>query len=220
LTLSRGNNIWRWLVRALFGRPVMTPDDVPVVQMAVAVLALVGLLYLTMAVMRRWYWRAYAALALLLCAWSLEWFLVWDLREVQIYAIPAGAYLLFIGYWEWRQERKQLARWIDRAALLLLLGSVFYQSLAEVRGWPYTLLMVGEGLLLIWYGSARRQMRFLYVGVVGMVVAVVGQLIQEVWIALVVSGIIIMVLLVFLERKLEAAKRVFQDWQERLEGWE
>jgi hypothetical protein len=194
--------------------------------MAVAVLALVGLLYLTMAVMRRWYWRAYAALALLLCAWSLEWFLVWDLREVQVYAIPAGIYLLNTGYWEWRQERKQLARWIDRAALLLLLGSVFYQSLAEVRGWPYTLLMVGEGLLLIWYGSARRQTRFLYVGVVGVVVAVVGQLIQEVFLidnaflALGIPGIVIMALIVLIERNLEAVKKVSQDWQERLEEWE
>jgi hypothetical protein len=223
--LAIGIDIWRWLARALLGRPLMTAKDVPVVQMAVAVLALVGLLYLAMALVRRWYWRGYGAVALLLCAWSLEWFLVWDLRQVQWYAIPAGLYLLSVGYLEWRQGRKQLARWIDRAALLLLLGSVFYQSLAEEYGWPYAMLMVGESLLIIWWGSARRQQRFLYVGVVGVVVAVVGQLIRQIfsinaWIAFGVPGLVIMMLIILIERNLEAVKRMSQEWQERLEEWE
>ena len=156
LMLVEGAKIWRWLFRSLFlGRPEMTAADIAVVQMAVAVLALVGLLYLAAALVRGWYWRGYGAVALLLCGWGLEWFLVWDLREVQWYAVPAGLYLLSVGYLEWRQGRKTLARWIDRAALLLLLGSSFYQSLAEPRGWPYALLMGAESLLLVWWGSAR-----------------------------------------------------------------
>jgi hypothetical protein len=225
IMLARGMDIWRWLARALLGRPLIAAEDVPVVQMAVAVLALVGLLYLAMALVRRWHWRGYGAVALLLCAWSLEWFLVWDLREVQWYAIPAGLYLLGVGYLEWRQGRKELARWIDRAALLLLLGSAFYQSLAERFGWPYALLMLGESLLLIWWGSARRQLRFLYTGVVGAVVAVVGQLIRQIfsinaWIAFGIPGLVIMVLFILIERNLETVKRLSQELQERLEEWE
>ena len=46
-------------------------------------LAFVGLLYLAAALVRHWYWRGYGAVALLLCGWGLEWFLVWDLRQVQ-----------------------------------------------------------------------------------------------------------------------------------------
>jgi len=222
----RSLTIVDWLVRSLFGRPVMGPEDAPVVQMAAAVLALTGLLYLAAALVRRWYWRGYGAVALLLCAWSLEWFLVWDLRQVQWYAVPAGLYLLGVGYLEWRQDRRKLALWIDRAGLLLLLGSSFYQSLAETHGWPYALLMGAEGLFLIWWGSARRQVRFLYTGVVGVVTTVVGQLMRQLftvtnaWIAFGVPGLVIMILVIFIERRLEAVKRVSQEWRERLEDWE
>lgn len=223
--MTTGVDIWHWLARAILGRPLMAPEDVPVVQMGVAVLAFVGLLYLAAALVRRWYWRGYGAVALLLCAWSLEWFLVRGLREVQWYAIPAGLYMLVVGYLESRQGRKQLACWIDRAALLLLLGSSFYQSLAEGYGWPYALLMGAESLFLIWWGSARRQKRFLYFGLVGVVTDVSGQLVEPLlsvnrWIVFGGVGLVIITVAILVERSLETVKRVSQEWQERLEEWE
>jgi hypothetical protein len=224
--LRVGMRIWGWLLRALFlGRPLMTSEDVAIVQMAVGVLALVGLLYLAAALVRRWYWRGYGAVALLLCAWSLEWFLVRNLREVQWYAIPAGLYLLGVGYLEWRQGRKGMARWIDRAALLLLLGSSFYQSLAERYGWPYALLMGAESLFLVWWGSARRQRRFLYFGVVGVVTAVGGQLVKQLFsanafIAFGVPGLVIMLVVILIERNLERIKQVSPELWKQLEEWE
>jgi len=226
LMLATGAKIWRWLFRSLFlGRPEMTAADIAVVQMAVAVLALVGLLYLAAALVRRWYWRGYGAVALLLCGWGLEWFLVWDLREAQWYAVPAGLYLLGVGYLEWRQGRKTLARWIDRAALLLLLGSSFYQSLAEPRGWPYALLMGGESLLLLWWGSARRQRRFLYFGVGGVVTDVGGQLIEPLlsvnaWLVFGGVGLFVILVAILVEHSLEAIMQMSQELRERLEEWE
>jgi len=221
-----GVRIWSWLFRSLFlGRPLMAPEDVAIVQMAVGVLALVGLLYLAAALVRRWYWRGYGAVAILLCAWSLEWFLVRNLREVQWYAIPAGLYLLGVGYLEWRQGRKGMARWIDRIALLLLLGSSFYQSLAERYGWPYALLMGAESLFLVWWGSARRQRRFLYFGVVGVVTAVGGQLVKQLFsanafIAFGVPGLVIMLVVILIERNLERIKQVSPELWRQLEEWE
>ncbi len=221
-----GVRIWGWLFRSLFlGRPLMASGDVAIVQMAVGVLALVGLLYLAAALVRRWYWRGYGAVAILLCAWSLEWFLVRNLREVQWYAIPAGLYLLGVGYLEWRQGRKRMARWIDRAALLLLLGSSFYQSLAERYGWPYALLMGAESLFLVWWGSARRQRRFLYFGVVGVVTAVGGQLVKQLFsanafIAFGVPGLVIMLVVILIERNLEKIKQVSPELWKQLEEWE
>lgn len=226
LMLAAGKNIWKWVFRSLFlGRPALTPADAAVVQMAVAVLALVGLLYLAAALVRRWYWRGYGAVALLLCAWSLEWFLVWDLREIQWYAIPAGLYLLSIGYLEWRQDRKTMALWIDRAALLLLLGSAFYQSLAKTYGWPYALLMGSESLFILWWGSARRQRRFLYFGVGGVVTDVGGQLIEPLlsvnaWLVFGGVGLFILVVAILVERSLEAIMQMSQELRERLEEWE
>ncbi|RLC83680.1 MAG: hypothetical protein DRJ03_16420, partial [Chloroflexi bacterium] len=226
LMLAAGADIWRWLFRSLFlGRPEMTSADVAVVQMAVAVLALIGLLYLAVALVRRWYWRGYGAVALLLCGWSLEWFLVWDLRQVQWYAIPAGLYLLGVGYLEWRQGHKTLAHWIDRAALLLLLGTSFYQSLAEPHGWPYALLMGVESLFLLWWGSARRQRRFLYFGVVGVVTDVGGQLIEPLlsvnaWLVFGGVGMFVILIAILVERSLEAIMQISQELRERLEEWE
>ncbi len=226
LALMAGKEIWRWLFRSLFlGRPEMTPGDVAVVQMAVAVLAFVGLLYLAAALVRRWLWRGYGAVALLLCGWGLEWFLVWDLREVQWYAVPAGLYLLVVGYLEWRQGRKKFALWVDRVALTLLLGTSFYQSLAELHGWPYALLMGAESLLLIWWGSARRQRRFLYFGVVGVVTDVGGQLIEPLlsvnaWLVFGGVGLFVLLVAILVERSLETIMQMSQELRERLEEWE
>ncbi len=224
--LAAGLEVWRWLVRALLGYPFPTGEDVLRVQMVVLVLALTGLMYLTASLVRRWYWRGYGAVAMLLASWSLEWFLVWGRREVQWYAVPAGVYLLGIGWLEWRQGRRALGRWIDRLALLLLLGTSFYQSLAEANGWPYALLMGTEGLLLVWWGSARRQRQFLYTGTMGVVLAVTGQLLRQLftvtnaWIAFGVPGLVILALVVWIERRLEYLRAVSQEWKERLERWE
>ncbi len=224
--LAAGVEVWRWLVRALVGFPTPTGQDIVIVQMVVLVLALTGLMYLTAALVRRWCWRGYGAVAMLLVAWSLEWFLVWGLREVQWYAVPAGLYLLGVGYVEWQQGRKPLGRWIDRAAVLLLLGSSFYQSLAEANGWPYALLMGMEGLVLVWWGSARRQRQFLYTGTLGVVLAVTGQLVRQLftitnaWIAFGVPGLVILALVIWIERRLEYLRAVSQEWRERLEEWE
>ncbi|HDP90230.1 MAG TPA: hypothetical protein ENN42_09835 [Thioalkalivibrio sp.] len=223
---TQGARIWRWLFRSLFlGQSLMTTQNVRVVQMAVATLSILGLLYLAIGLVRRWYWLGYGAVGLLLAAWSLEWFLVWDLREIQWYAIPAGVYLLVIGYLEWGQDRRGLARWIDRAALLLLLGSAFYQSLAEPRGWPYALLMGAESFLIIWWGSARRQLRFLYAGVIGIVSGVGGQLIEPLlsvnaWLVFGGVGLFVLLLSIFIERSLEAVRRLSEDVRQRLEDWE
>jgi hypothetical protein len=139
--------------------------------------------------------------------------------------VPAGFYLLGVGYLEWRQGRKRLARWIDRAGLLLLLFSSFWQSMTEPNGWPYAMLMGAEGLAIAWWGSARRQRRFLYFGVGGVVLAVAGQLVEPLlsanrWIVFGAAGLILVTIAVLVERQLEAVLRLSRELRERLEEWE
>jgi hypothetical protein len=225
LTVMLGVDIIGLAIRAFLGLPFLEAADVPTLQMTVSVLAITGLLYLAAALVERWAWLGYGAVALLLGAWSLEWFFIWGMREPQWYAVPAGAYLLGVGYLEWRQDRKTLARWIDRAGLLLLLLSSFWQSMTEPNGWPYALLMGAEGLAITWWGSARRQRRFLYFGVAGVVVDVVGQLIEPLlsanrWIVFGVAGLILVAIAVLVERQLEAVMRLSRELRERLEEWE
>lgn len=218
-----GADIVGWTVRAMFGLPLRQIVDLTTVQMAVGVLSLLGLLYLAAAVTHRWLRLGYGAIGMLLTAWMLYAFYIqqWDrLARVQWYAIPAGLYILGIAYLEWQKGHKTLARWLDYAALLLMMGSLFWQTL--LFGWGYATLLGAEGFLAFWWGSARRLRRFFYAGMVGVILATLGQLINSLrsinqWIVFGIIGLLLVGLAILVERKLEDIKA----WQERiLETWE
>ena len=222
--LGMGDVVWL-TIRALFEPPVLTAAEVLTVQMAITVLAVAGLTYLAAALVEQRLWLGYGAVAGLLAAYGLEVLLFLGQREVQWYALPAGVYLLGLGYLEWREDRRRLARWIDRTAMLLLFGSAFWQSLAQSNGWRYALLMSAEGLGIAWWGSARRQRRFLYSGVSAVVIAVAGQLIEPLlsanrWIVFGAVGIFLVGIAILVERRLETVKQLSRELQERLEDWD
>jgi hypothetical protein len=128
--------------------------------------------------------------------------------------------LLGIAYFEWQYGHKNLARWLDYAAMTLMLGSLFWQTL--LYGWGYALLLGGEGFLAFWWGSARRLRRFFYAGMVGVILATLGQLLNALssinqWIVFGIIGLLLVAIAVLVERKLEDIKM----WQEKiLETWE
>jgi hypothetical protein len=126
---------------------------------------------------------------------------------------------LGIAFLEWQRGRRNLARRLDTIAMLLLLGSLFWQTL--VFGWWFAMLLGSEGFLAFWWGSARRLRRFFYAGMAGVVLAALGQLLnalQEVnqWITFGVTGLLLVIIAIVAERKLEAIKA----WQQVLETWE
>jgi hypothetical protein len=189
------------------------------VQMVVRVLSLLGLLYVAASfTYRRLRW-GYGAFGMLLAAWMLHAFYVQQWENVQWYAIPAGLYLLAIAYLEWQRGNKVPARWLDYTAILLMLGSLFWQTL--LFGWGYALLLGTEGFSAFWWGSARRMRRFLYAGMVAIILATVGQLINSLrsinqWIVFGFIGLLLVFVAVLVERRLENIKA----WQEALESWE
>jgi hypothetical protein len=222
-----GLNVGELLVRTLLGRATPFVNYAPQVRMVMWVLALSGLLYLATAVVRRWYALGYGAVALLLAAWGLWWRFFLEMPEFQWYAVPAGAYLLGIGWSEWCQGRKALARWIDRAGMLVWLGSAWWQSLPGVMdsGWPYALLMGAEALLLVWWGSARRLRRFLYVGAAAVVLSAVTQAIEPLlsanrWIVFGIVGSLLVGIAILVERNLNKIRELSVEVRGRLEGWE
>ncbi len=222
-----GLDVVQLLFHTLLGQEVPFADYAAHVQMIMWVLALSGLLYLATAFIHRWVVLGYAAVALLLAAWALWWRFFMDMIGIQWYAMPAGLYLLGVGWLEWRQGRKILARWIDRAGMLVWLGTAWWQSLPGVMedGWPYALLMGGESLLLVWWGSARRLRQFLYVGAVGLVLNVVTQSIEPLlsvnrWIVFGIVGALLVGLAILVERNLQKIRELSADMQVRLEGWE
>jgi hypothetical protein len=164
---------------------------------------------------------------MLLGAWSLWWRFFLALASFQWYAVPAGAYLLGVGWAEWRRGRKAPARWIDRVAMLIWLGTAWWQSLPGIaeRGWIYALIMGAESLLLVWWGSARRQKRFLYVGAGAVVLNAVTQSIEPLlsanrWIVFGIAGLLIVGVAVLVERNLNRIREMSLEMRQRLEGWE
>jgi hypothetical protein len=226
-TVGAGLDVVRLVVRTFLGRTVAFADYAPHVRMVMWVLALAGLLYLATAVVRRLYALGYGAVALLLGAWALWWRFFLDMPEFQWYAVPAGLYLLGIGWLEWRRGHQVMARWVDRAGMLAWLGTAWWQSLPGVMpsGWPYGLLLGAEALLLVWWGSARRMRQFLYVGSAAVVLDAVTQAIEPLlsanrWIVFGIAGALLVGLAILVERKLDAIRELSAEMQARLEGWQ
>ncbi len=222
LAACLGPDLVRWTARALLGLPFRPLADLQTVQMVVGVLALLGLLYVAAAYIHRRLRLGYVAIGMLLAAWVLHVFYVrqWSgPAQVQWYAVPAGIYLLGIGHLEHGRGNQALARWLDYAAVVLLMGSLFWQTV--LLGWRYALMLGAEGFLALWWGSARRLRRFLYAGMMGVILATVAQLINSLrsvnqWIVFGVIGLLVVIAAIVVERKLEEIKA----WRQVLESWE
>jgi hypothetical protein len=219
LTAGLGLDIIGWTVAAMIGIPFRNIVNVITVQMIVNVLALIGLLYLAAAFTHRWLRLGYVAIGMLLTSWLLQAFYIQQWDNLQWYVIPMGLYLLGIAYLEWQRGNKVLGRWLDYLAIVLMLGSLFWQTL--LFGWGYALILGSEGFLAIGWGTARRLRRFLYAGIVGVVLASVGQLINSFWsvnqwIVFGIVGLLLVIVAIGIERKLEDLRA----WREVLETWE
>lgn len=210
-------------LRALLGFRFRHLVHLPTVQMVIGVLSLLGLLYIAAAVVHRRLRLGYLAVGMLLGSWILFALFIqgWDdLARMQWYAIPAGLYLLAMAYLEWRRDKHLLARRLDYAAMLLMLGSLFWQTL--LFGWRFALLMGAEGLFIFWWGSARRLRRFFYAGMVAVILATAGQLINSLqsvnqWIAFGIIGLSLIIVGAVVERKFEEIKT---SLEKMLETWE
>lgn len=226
-TAAAGLDLAGSVGRALLGRPVARAAVESQMTMVVWVLAILGVLYLTAAVARRWWLLGYGAVAMILVAWAIWWRFSVTMSGFQWYAVPVMLYLLGIGSIEWRRGHRRLARWVDRTAMLIGLGSAWLQSIPGVMdpGWPYALLLGVEALGLLWWGSARRRKEFLYVGMAAVIVDAVTQTIGGVfspyrWLVLGLVGLLLVGLAVLVERRLERIRELSAELRERLEGWD
>jgi hypothetical protein len=207
----------------MLGMPFRAIVELDTARMAIGVLSMLGLLYVAASVTYRRPRLGYVAVGMLLAGWMIYAFYIrqWeDLAQVQWYALPAGLYLMGVSYLEWRRGYKGLARWLDYAAMLLMIGSLFWQTLQF--GWRYALLLGAEGFAALWWGSARRMRRFFYAGMVDVILATLGQLINSLqsinqWIVFGVIGLLLVVVAAVVERRLEAIRA---SLREVLEHWE
>jgi hypothetical protein len=186
--------------------------------MMIGVLSLLGVLYLIDAFVYRRLRVAYIAIGMLLAGWLLQAFYLQQLTNIQWYVLPTGLYILGIGYFEWQRGNKTLGRWLDYFAITLMIGTLFWQTL--IFGLAYALLLGMVGFLFIWWGTFRRVRRFLYAGTGGVVLGVMGELVNQFWsinqwIVFGVVGLLVIITAIVVERKLDDIK----TWHE-LENWE
>jgi hypothetical protein len=207
----------------LTGQTFLTASAEAVVTTAVVTYGLTGLLFLATALAEKRPRLSYGALLLLLLSWASYMLMLNQQNNLQLYALPTSLYLLAIGWLEWRYGNQRLAIWVDYVGFLLLLGSVFYQSFGD-GGRLYALLMVGEGLLLVWAGSWRRLRRYLYAGITAVVLGVGSQMINPILdlnaFVLLALGLLLVIIGIGLERRLEAVRALAKKFRLNLEQWD
>jgi len=189
-------------------------------------LAFAGVLYLTIAYRGRHSRLSYLGLALLELDWGFA-LLDRNVTQPQWYAIPVGLYFTFVGHLERRQGRKTFAAFIEGFGLAVLLVASFIQSLNGAAGFPYFLLLLVEGLVVIWWGAMQRRKIPLVLGVGASALNVIAQVIVLInvydvhrWLIILGVGVLLVTTAVFVERKrLQIIARA-QDWLEVLDTWE
>jgi hypothetical protein len=189
-------------------------------------LATLGLLTATLGVRRRELLYGYIAGAALVGAGLCQLY-DWGFRQPQWYVVPAGLYLLALAEGQRRfQGRRQLSQVIEAGATMLLCGVTFGQSLrAEgLESQLYGVLLCGEALALLGYGTLR-QLRVPFFGGAAFIVAGVLWLSVDPlmaankWVLLGVLGLLMVGVYVLLERRQEELARAGRAWVERVSSW-
>ena len=193
---------------------------------AAAGLAFAGALYLAIAYRGRHYPLGYLGMGMLVLAWALA-LIVRDVRQPQLYAIPAGLYLTGIGFLERRLARRPFASLVESFGLAVLLTTSFIQSLDSAGGFPYFLLLLVEALLVIWWGAARRIKVPFFIGlgvsalnVVAQVVVLINVYDVNRFLVIFGVGLLLVTVAMFVERQRARIIARTQEWFEVLETWE
>ena len=192
---------------------------------AAASLAFAGALYVTIAYRGRYHQLGYLGMALLELAWVLLLFIN-DVRQPQFYAIPAGLYFMGLAYLEWLRNKSRYSIGLEVLGLGVLLVTSLAQSL-NAQGLPYFVLLMAEGLLIIFWGLYQRRKIPFLTGVGASMLNVVAQVIVLVsvydinrWFVAFGAGLLIMSLAIYIERSREQLRARARELSETLEKWE
>jgi hypothetical protein len=193
---------------------------------AAATLAFAGALYVTMAYRGRQYMLGYIGMALLELAWAILLFMN-DISQPQFYAIPAGLYFMAMGYLELRRNRRRYGVAVDILGLSVLLVTSFAQSLNGAQGFPYFVLLLLEGLLVIWWGALQKRKIPFFAGIAASALNILAQVIVLIsvydinrWLVAFGVGLLIMGIAIYIERGREQLRGYSREWSESLEKWE
>jgi hypothetical protein len=192
---------------------------------AAASLAFAGALYVTIAYRGRYHRLGYIGMALLEIAWVLLLFIN-DVAQPQLYAIPAGLYFMGLAYLEWSRNKSKYSVSLEVLGLGVLLVTSLAQSL-NAEGLPYFVLLMAEGLLIIFWGLYQRRKVPFFTGIGASTLNVVAQVIVLVsvydinrWFVAFGVGLFIMSIAIYIERSREQLRLRARELSETLEAWE
>ena len=191
----------------------------------VASLAFCGALYLAIAYRGRYARLGYLGMAMLELAWILVLF-DRGIQQPQLYAIPAGLYFAAVGSLEGRRGRNLFGTLLEAFGLCVLVVTSFIQSLNGPAGFPYFVLLLAEGLAIVWWGAGQRRKVPFIIGIAASTLNVIAQVIVlvnvyqvERWVIVLGAGLLLVTLAVFVERKREQIIARAKEWRDALEAW-
>ena len=180
--------------------------------------AIAGITYATDAAIRRILRLGYlAGGAFIVVIWAI--LLFFEVKELQAYMMPLGLGLLVLGWTERRQGGRETYRWPTLLGLLVLMGTMFYQSLDDVI---YAMLLLVESLVALAWGVRIHSRSYVQLSVLSLAANAVAQLgpgFVELtrWIQLGIIGVILLggglVALFRREQLLTTRKRLTDGWR-------
>ncbi len=191
-----------------------------------ATLAFAGALYITIAYRGKKFALGYLGMALLELAWVIVLFIN-AVAQPQFYAIPGGLYFMGIAYLELRRDRKKYAIGVEILGLGVLLLPSFVQSLNGKDGFLYFVLLLGEALLVVWWGTLQKRKIPFFAGIGVSALNILAQLIVLIsvydinrWFVAFGAGLLIMSIAIYIERSREQLRVYSHELSETLEAWE
>jgi len=191
-----------------------------------ATFAFAGALYVAIAYRGRIYRLGYLGMALLELAWALA-LIINDVAQPQWYAIPGGLYFIGLGYMEWLRSKSRYAVGLELLGLGVLLLTSFAQSLDGETGLPYFALLLGEGLIVTWWGVYQKRKIPFFTGIGASALNIIAQVIILIsvydinrWLVGFVAGLLIMAVAIYIERSREQLRARARELSETLEKWE
>jgi len=191
--------------------------------------AVVGLQLVTWGAERRERLPIYGGVALVGLAYHGR-LLISGIAQPQFFVLPAGAYLLAVAYAEWRvAPRRPVKKVLEWSALLLTVGTSLMQATGVwADGAPssvYDLLVIGEGLALLWLGNRLYWKDTLTVGAVALCIdaaLIVKEPLRAVdtWYIVALAGLSIIGFVIAVEKKRKDLAVLVGQWRRLRETWD
>jgi hypothetical protein len=171
---------------------------------------------------------AYIGVASVLTAYTLR-LVVLEVSEPQAFALPAGIYFLGIAFNEWRRGTGgDIRHMLEIAGVTLILGTSAIQSLgmlgAGEERYEYALLLMVQALGIFGLSAIVHWRIAFFAGISGTVVSIAVFLEQPLrsmntWYLVLIIGVIMLIVVGFIERRRQEIPVWFGDWRKRLESW-